>query len=86
MPRLTLTNLVYVVLACFAIMRAGQPGPPSDVWWQMSTGRYIVQHGALPTEDIFTFTHAGWRRSGPTCRERCRSARPALSQRHCTRP
>jgi hypothetical protein len=51
--------LVYAVLACLAIMRAGQPGPPSDVWWQMSTGRYIVEHGALPTEDIFTYTCAG---------------------------
>ncbi|NPV49518.1 MAG: hypothetical protein HPY69_21445 [Armatimonadetes bacterium] len=59
MPRLTLTRLVYAVLACFAIMRAGQPGPPSDVWWQMATGRYIVQNGSLPHADIFTYTVAG---------------------------
>lgn len=59
MPRLTLTHLVYAVLACFAILRAGQPGPPSDVWWQLATGRYIVQNGSLPDTDIFTHTVAG---------------------------
>lgn len=59
MPRLTLTHLVYAVLACFAVMRAGQPGPPSDVWWQMSAGRYIVQNGSLPHTDMLTHTVAG---------------------------
>ncbi len=59
MPRLTLTRLVYAVLACFAIMRAGQPGPPSDVWWHLATGRLIIQQGTVPNTDVFTYTRVG---------------------------
>jgi hypothetical protein len=30
-----------------------------DVWWHMATGRWIVQHGRLPTTDPFTYTMQG---------------------------
>ncbi len=30
-----------------------------DVWWHMATGRWIVQHGRLPTTDPFTYTMVG---------------------------
>jgi Flp pilus assembly protein TadD len=34
-----------------------------DVWWQMSQGRWIVRHGAIPATDVFSFTAANhlWR-------------------------
>ena len=40
-------------------MRASLPGSPSDFWWLLATGRYIVQTGHLPTQDVFTYTQAG---------------------------
>ncbi len=30
-----------------------------DVWWHLATGRWIVEHGQLPTVDPFTYTMAG---------------------------
>lgn len=33
--------------------------PPHDFWWHMATGRYIVQHGEIPTVDSFSFTQFG---------------------------
>jgi hypothetical protein len=34
-----------------------------DVWWHLATGRWMVQHGTLPTTDPFTYTMQGepWR-------------------------
>jgi hypothetical protein len=34
-----------------------------DVWWHLATGRWIVDHGALPTTDPFSYTMLGkpWR-------------------------
>lgn len=54
-----LLHLVYGLVACYALMRAGLPGAPSDVWWQIATGRLIAQQGQLPTADVFTHTCAG---------------------------
>jgi hypothetical protein len=33
--------------------------PPHDFWWHMATGRVIVETGAIPTVDSFSFTQAG---------------------------
>ncbi len=30
-----------------------------DHWWHMLTGRFILENGAIPTIDPFSFTHAG---------------------------
>ncbi len=33
--------------------------PPNDFWWHMATGREIVQTGAIPLVDSFSYTRAG---------------------------
>jgi hypothetical protein len=55
--------LVSVVLAlaaawsfAFVPLRASQ-----DEWWHLKTGRWIVEHGGLPTTDIFTYAGEGLR-------------------------
>jgi hypothetical protein len=35
------------------------PIPPHDFWWHMATGRLIVQQGAIPAVDVFSYTQAG---------------------------
>ena len=35
------------------------PVPPNDLWWQLATGRLIVETGGIPTHDVFSFTQAG---------------------------
>jgi hypothetical protein len=30
-----------------------------DLWWHLAEGRWIVEHGALPTTDVFSYTAAG---------------------------
>lgn len=32
---------------------------PSDFWWQLAYGRWIVEHGSIPAVDHFSFTRAG---------------------------
>lgn len=59
MREFRLRHLVYGLLACYAVMRAGLPGAPSDVWWHLATGRLIAQQGSAPTSDVFTYTCAG---------------------------
>ena len=35
----------------------GSVGDP-DFWWHVRTGRWMVEHGRLPTHDLFTYTAA----------------------------
>ena len=30
-----------------------------DVWWHLRGGQFILEHGAIPRVDIFTYTNAG---------------------------
>lgn len=30
-----------------------------DLWWQIRTGEWIIAHGEVPTQDVFSFTHSG---------------------------
>ncbi len=41
-----------------AILQAKQLNP-GDVWWHLRIGQQIVERGAIPTTDEFTFTRAG---------------------------
>ncbi len=40
----------------FVPLRASQ-----DEWWHLKTGKWIVEHGRLPTTDIFTYSGEGLR-------------------------
>src|SRR5215471_4640808 len=31
----------------------------ADMWWHLASGRYIVEHRAVPGTDVFSFTAAG---------------------------
>jgi len=31
----------------------------NDLWWHLATGRWIVEHGTVPTQDPFSYTAAG---------------------------
>ncbi len=44
-----------LALLSFAIPRA----PSADVWWHLSTGKYILQNQAVPRTDPFSWTMAG---------------------------
>lgn len=44
-----------LVATVFCIKQIGEP----DVWWQIRTGQYILEHGSVPQQDVFSYTHAG---------------------------
>lgn len=58
--RLTL-NHIWVAAALILLMLRPllTAIPPNDFWWHMATGRAIVQTGAIPQLDTFSFTRAG---------------------------
>lgn len=62
-PRRTLITLDHVWLAAALILIALRPLlspiPPHDFWWHMATGRAIVQQGAIPAVDSFSYTRFG---------------------------
>ena len=49
--------ITILVLLC-AVLCIRQIGEP-DVWWQIRTGEYILQHGQVPHTDVFSFTYNG---------------------------
>lgn len=56
----TLTHIWVAALFTVIIVRAlAWPIPPNDFWWQAAYGRWIVEHGAIPRVDHFSFTQAG---------------------------
>lgn len=56
-------TLDHVWLATALILLALRPLltviPPNDFWWHMAMGRAIVEQGAIPEVDTFSFTRAG---------------------------
>ncbi|MBW2454361.1 MAG: hypothetical protein JRI68_07615 [Deltaproteobacteria bacterium] len=50
--------LVPLVALCLAPFFAIQL-KSYDLWWHLATGRWMVEHGTLPTTDPFTYTMAG---------------------------
>ena len=46
-------------LAIVLIRALAWPIIPSDFWWQLAYGRWIVEHGSIPVVDHFSYTRAG---------------------------
>lgn len=46
-------------LILLALRPLFSPIPPHDFWWHMATGRLIVNTGAIPTVDGFSYTQFG---------------------------
>ena len=51
--------LVLATLAILALYAASQDVTGEDLWWHLATGRYILEHGEIPTRDVFSFTYPG---------------------------
>ncbi len=46
-------------LAVVLIRALAWPIIPSDFWWQLAYGRWIVENGSIPAVDHFSYTRAG---------------------------
>jgi hypothetical protein len=56
LPRPTLGGLVVgAALVAILIVICRRVGDP-DFWWHMETGSWIIDHGALPSHELFTYT------------------------------
>ncbi|MGH7859335.1 MAG: hypothetical protein ACREQY_18580, partial [Candidatus Binatia bacterium] len=53
--RLVVFFLLLVPFAGAARFRIQDP----DVWWHLAQGEWIVRHGAVPAEDVFSYTAGG---------------------------
>ncbi|HXG49928.1 MAG TPA: hypothetical protein VNN77_00800 [candidate division Zixibacteria bacterium] len=53
--RVALRVLIYLILPAQALLPVSDP----DIWWHLSTGRWILQNGAVPFEDPFSAYGAG---------------------------
>ena len=51
--------LVGATLVAHAAYAALQTSYATDLWWALATGRWVVEHGALPRVDVFSHTYAG---------------------------
>ncbi|MBU47781.1 MAG: hypothetical protein CL920_03710 [Deltaproteobacteria bacterium] len=56
-------NILFVYVSLLLILLIGvictQPIWSNDLWWHLSYGRYIWEHGSIPVNDVFTWTHTG---------------------------
>jgi hypothetical protein len=50
---------LFTAIALIAMRPLMMSIPPHDFWWHMATGRFIVETGAIPTTDQFSYTQAG---------------------------
>lgn len=53
----SLAFLTILFIGLFAMAARNSTDP--DLWWHLATGRYIVQHQAIPRSDPFSYTRAG---------------------------
>lgn len=53
------TLLLLAPLLLLAVLSIAFPQTDPDYWWHARTGHYIVETGALPRADIFSYTAAG---------------------------
>ena len=51
--------LLVVVLLVHGVYAGLEVVTGADLWWQLATGRYMVQHREIPTRDMFSYTFAG---------------------------
>lgn len=49
--------LLYGLAIAFSIKSLREP----DLWWQIRTGEWILEHGKVPLQDVFSFTRDGVR-------------------------
>ncbi|HRH65740.1 MAG TPA: hypothetical protein PLU53_05550 [Bacteroidia bacterium] len=45
----------YLIAVAFSIKSLREP----DLWWQIRTGEWILRHGSVPMQDVFSYTRAG---------------------------
>jgi hypothetical protein len=56
----SLTHVLYSAVFTAVALRAFLlPVSPNDSWWHLATGRMIVEGGAIPTSDVFSYTYPG---------------------------
>ena len=48
--RIVLLTLLYLILVLPAMLPILDP----DLWWHLRTGQWIVEHGTVPTTDLFS--------------------------------
>ncbi len=60
-PRATkiLANTAWVICLLVAIVLGFKNLREPDIWWQLRTGEWIIQHHTVPFKDIFSFTYEG---------------------------
>src|SRR5438094_5699641 len=63
--------LLLATLAILYLYAASQDVSGEDLWWHLATGRYILEHGEIPTRDVLlhlpgrTLVQPGVARAGP---------------------
>ncbi len=59
-PELPLARgLLFASIALLFLTLSVQEIRSADFWWQLATGRWIVENGRLPGHDVFTYTVPG---------------------------
>jgi len=54
-----LANTAWVICLLVAVVLGFKNLREPDIWWQLRTGEWIIQHHAVPFKDIFSFTYEG---------------------------
>ncbi|MBK6446242.1 MAG: hypothetical protein IPF81_13385 [Bacteroidetes bacterium] len=53
--RRTVLACSYLITIAFSIKALKEP----DVWWQIRTGEWILEHHQVPVSDVFSYTQSG---------------------------
>lgn len=48
-------GITFAVALILCVKHIGEP----DVWWQIRTGEYVLEHGEVPKVDVFSYTYEG---------------------------
>jgi hypothetical protein len=59
MPRLTLPRLATLLVFIGIFAMAARPSVDSDTWWHLSAGEWMLAHGQILTQDVFSSTRLG---------------------------